>query len=98
MAAEGTTITTTTTVGGQEFDFFPIEEEVVDFFSTGEGGFLVDPSGNVAFADATPIPGGQGSNACGVVLSCSPNNGRGSNQDNTPPGQVDDEDHVASLQ
>ena len=65
---------------------------MVDFFSTGEGGFFVDPDGNVVFADATPTPGGRGSNACGVVLSCEPN------PDGTPPGQADDDDDVASLQ
>jgi hypothetical protein len=71
---------------------------VVDFFSTGEGGFFVDPSGNVVFADATPTPGGRGSNACGVVLSCGPHNGGGNGPNNTTPGQADDEDEVANLQ
>ena len=73
--ADGTTTTTITTADGEEIGFFPIQEEVVDFFSTGEGGIFVDSASNVAFASSSPTPGGRGSNSCGVVLSCSPGDG-----------------------
>ena len=58
----------------------------MEFFSTGEGGFLVDSTGNVSFSELPPKPGrGLGNNACGVVISC-PAVGE------APPGLSDDGD------
>ncbi|MCH8990883.1 MAG: hypothetical protein IIA44_03915 [Acidobacteria bacterium] len=64
------------TEGAELGDITPAAGEPVDFFSTGEGGFLVDSAGNVTFSELPPEPGsGPGSNACGVVLSCTATGG-----------------------